>query len=191
MAGPRPGHLARQSAGWELLPGASGRLKCSNTSGVMKYPVNFRLCVSYAQVAVFDRSFQRPFNQWNDRHVRQGFSWRPGSAAFRTIEEEGQHHVMLMVDTDDGDPTPSAVRVMEVPFEVPASGEIEIGSTSDSFSIRIPPGVYQLRFECERRPDNKIPMIRFQFVEMKQPQFRVIRADPDLDLNGGLLLIAT
>ena len=95
-----------------------------------------------------------------------------------------------MVDTNDGEPTPGAVRIIEVRFEVRPGRESEIGSISDGFGIGVPAGVYQLRFECERPADNQMQVIRLRFVEMEQPRFAVIRADADLDLSGRLLLTA-
>jgi hypothetical protein len=110
--------------------------------------VEFPIVVSYAQVTVFDHSLEHPFNHWTDKHLAQGFSWRPGSAAFRTVVESGQHLVTVTVNVAEDEQPPSAVRILDVPFEVPADGAIEIGSVSDSSLLEIPSGTYRLRFEC-------------------------------------------
>src|SRR5207249_8431330 len=90
------------------------------------------ISVSYSQLAVFDHSLERPFNEWTDRHVAQGFSWRPGSVAFRTIEEGGRHVVTVMLGAHESELAADAVRVIDVPFEIPLDGAIEIGSISES-----------------------------------------------------------
>jgi hypothetical protein len=83
--------------------------------------------------------------------------------AFRTIEEGGQHLVTVKLDADEGDPAPDAIRIIEVPFEVPPSGAIEIGSVSDSVSLELPAGIYQLRFECYERANSPSPRVRLLF----------------------------
>ena len=148
------------------------------------------ISVSYSQLAVFDHALERPFNRWSDRHVAQGFSWRPGSVAFRTIEEGGQHLVTVRLDAHEGEPAPSAIRVIDVPFEVPLNGAIEIGSISDSVSLELPSGVYQLRFECYDRANSTSPRVRLLFNRNNNPGFKVVRADSGLNSVADLVLTA-
>ena len=150
--------------------------------------VEFPIFVSYSQVTVFDRSLERPFNQWTDRHVAQGFSWRKGSAAFRTIAESGQYIVTVMVDAPRDELSPGAIRVIDVPFEVPADGVIEIGSISDSSLLEIPPGMYSLRFECCDPMHGENAKSYFAFTRSTTSMFRIVRADPELSAEGELLL---
>jgi hypothetical protein len=149
------------------------------------------ISVSYSQLAVFDRSLERPFNEWTDRHVAQGFSWRPGSVAFRTIEEAGQHLVTVRLETEESDPAPDAIRVIDVPFEVPPSGAIEIGSISDSVSLELPSESYQLRFECYEHANSATPRVRLLFYRNGNPRFDILRADSELNPGTDLLLIAS
>jgi hypothetical protein len=148
----------------------------------------FPILVSYSQVTVFDHSLERPFNQWTDNHVAQGFSWRPGSAAFRTIAEGSQHLVTVAVDVAENEPSPDAVRVIDVPFEAPSDGAVEVGSISDSFLIEILPGLYRLRFECYEPVSSQAARIRFLFARDASPAFHIVRADPDLSPENELLL---
>ena len=150
--------------------------------------VEFPILVSYAQVTVFDPSLERPFNQWTDRHVAQGFSWRPGSAAFRTISEDGPHLVTVEVDVTENGKSPNAARIIDVPFEVPADGFVEIGSISDGSLIEVPTGTYKLRFECYDPIDGQVARIRFLFTPDTNPTFHISRADPDLSPENELLL---
>jgi Competence protein J (ComJ) len=153
--------------------------------------VEFPILVSYSQVTVFDHSLERPFNQWTDKHVAQGFSWRPGSAAFRTIAEGGPHLVTVVVDVAEDEQPLSAVRIVDVPFEVPADGTIEIGSVSDCSLIDIPSGTYTLRFECYEPVSGQAARIRFVFARNASPIFHIVRADPGLSPEEELLLSAS
>lgn len=57
---------------------------------------NVRLEVDYNQVAVFSSGLANPFNDWEERHVGQGFSWRPESVSFRTLEN-GPHLIEVVI----------------------------------------------------------------------------------------------
>lgn len=98
--------------------------------------------VSYNQVAVFDPSLARPFNEWTDKHVRQGFSWRPGSVSFRSLIEAGRHGVEIEIVDRMREVHPDAVRVIEVPFDVPEDGSLEVGSVIETIPLSLPAGPY-------------------------------------------------
>lgn len=150
--------------------------------------LEFPIFVSYSQVAVFAHSLDRPFNQWTEKHVAQGFSWRPGSAAFRTVAEGGQHLVVVKIGAPEKESVLGAIRVIDVPFEVPSDGAVEIGSISDSYLLEISPGIYRLRFECSDTSNGQAARVRFVFTKDENPMFSVVRADPELSLEGDLLL---
>jgi hypothetical protein len=152
--------------------------------------IEFPIMVSYSQVAVFDHSLERPFNEWTDKHVAQGFAWRPGSVAFRTIKESGLHFVMVDVAANEAELAPDVVRAIDVPFEVPPDGAVEIGSISDSSSFELPPGIYQMRFECYGSANSANPRVRFLFCRDDNPVFRLVRADSDLHPSKDLVLNA-
>jgi hypothetical protein len=102
--------------------------------------------VSYGQIAVFQSTLQRPFNDWTDVHVAQGFAWRPGSVSFATLEGGGA----LDLDVGRAGPTldtSRAIRIISVPFEVDPSGFVEIASIADGVVIQLPPGAHRLTFE--------------------------------------------
>jgi hypothetical protein len=153
--------------------------------------VEFPLMVSYSQVVVFVSSLERPFNEWTGRHVAQGFSWRPGSVAFRTIEEAGHHLVITARDASEREPRLDAIRIIDVPFEVPLGATVEIGSISDCVPLELPSGIYQLRFECYERDNNSPPRIRFLFSSNNNPNFNIVRADSQLTPDIDLLLTAS
>jgi hypothetical protein len=149
------------------------------------------ISVSYSQIAVFDPSLERPFNEWTEKHVAQGFSCRPGSVAFRTIEESGEHLVTVGLTPGEGDAAPGAIRIIDVPFEVPPGGIIEIGSISDGARLKVPPGIYQLRFECYERANSPSSRIRVLFAMNDSPHFEIVRADSKLSPGADLLLTAS
>ena len=135
------------------------------------------LDVSYSQIAVFSSDLPDPFNHWTDEHVAQGFSWRPGSVSFATLVESGPHHVTVTVLEGKAPLSTGAVRAIEVPFEVPASGEIEIASISDSSTLILPAGMYQLRYELLSFGKKDTPAANLTFWLADDPLFVIALAD--------------
>jgi hypothetical protein len=146
--------------------------------------------VSYAQLAVFASSLNQPFNDWTDRHVSQGFAWRPGSVSFRSMVEAGQHSVEINVADHVGAVHPDAVRVVDVPFEIPADGAVEVGSIMESVPLSLPAGSFLLRCEFLQPPSDACERVRLTFAKQDAPRFAVVRADPELWLSGELLTTA-
>jgi hypothetical protein len=147
----------------------------------------FNLEVSHSQIAAFDSKLAQPFNMWTKKHVDQGFAWRPGSASFRTIAG-GPHSIMLSAGSGEKDAelSPDAIRIIQVPFNVPSSGLIEISSISDSSLVELPPGQYQLIYECSAPEQGIVSRINLKFRMQDSPTFDVLRADDELSLTGEL-----
>jgi hypothetical protein len=153
---------------------------------------SFVLTVSYSQIGVFDSTLAQPFNMWTERHVDQGFAWRHQSVSFRTLVEAGRHLVEVIVTDGEVEPSPEAVRVIQVPFAVPSSGSIEIASIADAFPLELQAGIYALRFEAFRPEEEGLdPRVRFVFIRREDPTFEVMRADAELSLHSELLLTAS
>ena len=152
---------------------------------------SFTLMVSYSQIAVFESALANPFSLWTPRHVDQGFAWRSGSTSFRTFESGGPHLVEIVETSKDSELAPESVRVIEVPFEVPASDPVEIASITEGFAVKVPAGLYSLRFECFRADPSVRPMVKFSFIKKNRPTFRVLRADGELNLTGELVTSAS
>ena len=83
------------------------------------------------------------------------------------------------------------MRVIEVPFEVPAIGLVKIGSVSAEFSIEVPPGLCALRFELFPASGAQQRLVKFYFIKKRDPTFRILRADEELNLTGELLTSAS
>ncbi len=146
--------------------------------------------VSHSQLAVFVSTLQDPFNNWTDRHVEQGFSWRPGSVSFRTLEEAGPHSIDIDVVEHAGQIHPDAVRVVEVPFEIPAGCFVDIGSIAETMPLSLPTGSFLLRCEFLRVSDALGNHVRLTFANKDTPRFAIIRADSELTADGDLLTTA-
>ncbi len=143
------------------------------------------LNISHSQVVVCDPSLEQPFNFWTDRHVAQGFAWRPGSASFATIDEGGLHSIDVLLTHSYVDISPLAIRGIEVPFRIPFEENVEIASVGDSRLLQIPSLSYALRFECLQ--GRKLKCV---FMKIDNPRFRIVRSDVAIHSAGDLLLTA-
>lgn len=146
--------------------------------------------VSYSQLAVFASELTQPFNDWSDRHVAQRFAWRPGSVSFRTLSEAGLHVVEIDIVDHAEAVHPDTVRAIDVPFEVPANGKIEIGSIAETVPLTLPVGTFLLRCEFRQSISVDEERVRLIFARKDAPRFAVIRADPELSPNEVLLTTA-
>jgi hypothetical protein len=148
------------------------------------------LDVSFGQLAVFASSLRQPFNDWTEQHVSQGFAWRPGSVSFRSMVEAGRHSIEIAVANHLGAVHPEAIRVIEVPFEIPADGAVEIGSIADTVPVSLPAGSFLLRCEFLPPGNTSGERARLTFAKNDPPHFAVVRADPDLSVDRELLTSA-
>ncbi|MBH1987068.1 MAG: hypothetical protein I8H76_07090 [Burkholderiales bacterium] len=143
--------------------------------------------VAYSQLAVFVSSIKQPFNDWTDRHVDQGFAWRPGSVSFRTLVEAGAHVVEVSVADRMGPIRDDAIRVVEVPFEVPPDGAVEIGGIAETVPVSLPAGAFVLRCEFLHPPGTEGERVAMTFAKGEAARFAVLRADAEL--NPGVELL--
>lgn len=156
----------------------------------IKMTITIKFEVSYSQLAVFASALLQPFNDWSDRHVAQGFAWRPGSVSFRTLSETGLHVVEIDLVDHAGAVHPDAVRAIEVPFDMPADGEIEIGSIAETVPLTLPGGSFLLRCEFMGSIDVGEERVRLTFARKDASGFAVIRADSELSPDELLLTTA-
>ena len=102
--------------------------------------------VTYSQIAVFQTNLENPFNDWTDKHVLQGFSWRSNSVSFHTLDEDGEMRVKFQINNSFKKINKDTIRAIRVPFET-NSGLLEVASISDGINVEIPSGKYSLYFE--------------------------------------------
>lgn len=150
----------------------------------------FKLDVSYSQIAVFVSTLQQPFNDWTDRHLAQGFSWRPGSVSFQTLAEFGVHIVEIFVTQHMSPVDVDVIRAIDVPFEVPDIGEIEVASISDAVPLSLPAGTYCLRCEFFGETSDSDQRVRFSFASDDAPRFAIVKLDSKLFPETELLTTA-
>jgi hypothetical protein len=153
--------------------------------------LELRIYISHSQILVFDATMERPFNDWTRQHTKQGFSWRPGSVSFSTVDGDGDALVEVIVADNSIDLPLEAVRVIDVPFIVPSNGSIEVCSITGGELVDLAPGPYQLRFESHGLLADGRQKIKLIFWPSSNAIFKVARADAELDLRDGLLLTTT
>src|SRR5260221_8418451 len=144
----------------------------------------FELTVSYSQVAVFHAGLENPLNDWTEAQFRQGFSLRPGSVSFATLEESGMARVYVKA-VKEFELRSDAIRAIQVPFTVPESSLIEIASISESKILEIDFGSYALTFETGF-DDTGLMWCAFTFQKSDRPVARILRADPELNPSENL-----
>jgi hypothetical protein len=152
--------------------------------------IHIAVKVSCGQLAVFERAIQIPFNGWTEKHVAQGFAWRSGSVSFRTLVESGLHDIEIVTTDHCAAVGNESVRVIDVPFEVPANGAIEIGSIADTAPVTLSAGTYRLRCEFLRATKASLERVRLIFANKDEPRFSIVRADDSLSIDGDLLVSA-
>jgi hypothetical protein len=149
--------------------------------------LRFELHVLYSQVAVFDGRLERPFNDWTDRHVRQGFSWRPGSVSFKTLIEAGPVSVEVS-EVDRIALDGASLRTISVPFTSQEGSAIEIATVTESHGIGLGPGTYQVVFETGLSNGNC--WCRINFVRHGNLEPQILVEDPELAPTYPLLMDA-
>ena len=104
--------------------------------------------------------------------------------------EAGQHSVEIDVASHIGAVQSDAVRAVEVPFDVPADGAIEVGSIAGTVPLSLPSGAFLLRCEFLRPAGTTGERVHLTFAKNDAPHFAVVRADPELLIEGELLTTA-
>lgn len=148
----------------------------------------FDLDISYSQIAVFWAGLENPFNDWTNTHVEQGFAWRRQSVSFRTLDESGTAKVFVDVK-EQAEVRVDTIRAIQVPFVVPASGEIEIASITNGSKVKLIHGEYLLLFETGLNEDRTM-WCAFSFVREQLAAPAVLRADKELTPSHPLLMEA-
>jgi hypothetical protein len=145
--------------------------------------------VSYSQIAAFHADLAEPFSDWSEEHVAQGFAWRPGSVSFATLDDGGVLRVSTTSKPFD-DSRSTATRVIQVPFDVPERGSVELASIGASATtLELRPGSYELTFE--HGIDEKGMWATFHFVSASKPVLaKVLRADGGLSPPDALVMSA-
>jgi len=148
----------------------------------------FELEVFYSQIAVFHAGLDSPFNDWTQMQVDQGFSWRPESVSFRTLNESGKARIYITRPNHFALRSDS-IRAIQVPFAVPESNLVEIASIIESKIVEVASGSYELLFETGLEEIGRM-WCQFSFVRNENPTPRILKADEQLKVPEDLLLAA-
>jgi hypothetical protein len=159
----------------------------TNETRIDNEMINLKILVSYNQFCVFDATLDDPFNDWNDDHVRQGFSWRPKSVSFGAKENREIKVEVKIADSIKIDST--AFRVIAVPFTVPEHRKIIVGSIGDEHEVEIDAGIYRLIYELGSQ--NATPFCRLTFIADSHSLPEIIEADSEITKRNDLLMNAT
>lgn len=151
--------------------------------------VSFDLEFLYSQITVYDAELLECFNDWHYQHVSQGFSWRPGSVSFATLEDGGTLRVMVVLGNRTEVSAQSVDRAVLVPFGVSGNSGVTIASTLARFNYDMPPGSYALLYETGMPGTGKM-WARLTFAPSASVEPRVITADPQLNPSYPLLMAA-
>jgi Competence protein J (ComJ) len=149
----------------------------------------FEISVSYAQVAVFNSTLEFPFNNWSPQHVAQGFSWRPGSVSFKTLDESGGLYVDIEISNNPFKIRANTLRAICVPFSVGPEESIDVSSIDQGIKVNIPKGEYALIFETGRGIDN-LMWSYLTFIPSSQTKAEILKADSGLSVRPPLLMEA-
>lgn len=71
----------------------------------------------YSSLTVILPELPHPFDHWNKIHGAQGFSYRPGSVSFGTIDADDPSPTLVKV-RQFYVPSDETIRVIKVPFKV-------------------------------------------------------------------------
>lgn len=144
----------------------------------------FNLDISYTQIAIFDRKMKNPFNDWEQKHVDQGFSWRKKSISFQTLDNDNTSVKVEFVEKYKKLEV-GCKRAISVPFHFTGK-EIEIASISDSQILQIPTGKYQVIFQIGSK--NKKSWIKFTFIQNGDLEPKIILKDKKLKVVKSLYM---
>ncbi len=148
--------------------------------------------IFYHQLIVYDPTTAPVPNDWQERHVAQGFSWRPGEVSFSTLGDVGSLRVEVLVGGDLG-VQPDAVRAIVVPFSVSPPGHVTLSDCVNEETVGVPAGEYALLFEIGRLNEERgqeAEWCRLSFVPGGDVQPEILRADTELSPQYPLLMEA-
>jgi len=145
------------------------------------------VAVTYGQLCVFDPALDHPYNDWSEAHVGQGFSWRPGSVSFAV--GDGAASVVVEVSHVSTPPDVAAsASAIRVPFQVPASNQVEIGSVMSGAEVSVGAGSYALFYLA---PQSSSQPFRLLFMAAAAVEPAVLKESAQAKMQAAYLMKAT
>jgi hypothetical protein len=148
--------------------------------------------ILYSQLIVSDPITAPVSNDWQERHVAQGFAWRPGTVSFGTLGDVGTLRVEVLIGAEL-EVRPEAVRATVVPFSVSPTGLVEISDTANEETTSVAPGEYALLCEMgypSERRGQEAEWCRLTFIPGGDVRPEILRADVGLSPQYPLLMEA-
>ena len=152
----------------------------------------YNFVILYHQLIVWDATAAPVPNDWREQHVAQGFSWRPGTVSFSTLEDLGTLKVEVRVG-DELSLWPDAMRAIVVPFAVSPPGRVDLSDTATDVTTHVAPGEYALLCEMgylSREEGEEAEWCRLTFVPGGNVRPEILRADEALSPQYPLLMEA-
>jgi hypothetical protein len=148
--------------------------------------VNFQIEILYSTIALIQPN--EDLNDWTDTHYKQGFSWRPTSVSFGTLDDSSKCEVTVKI-ADTFKDNDKAIRTIIVPFIIDNEG-IEVVSILDSQPLDLPQGKYEVDFNAIPKSEGLLDTYEFIFIKCENPSARVLKADEQLSPPESLLMEA-
>ena len=152
----------------------------------------FDLSIFYSQLIVSDEAIAPVPNDWTERHVAQGFTWRPGTVSFGTLGDRGDLRVEVRV-AGDPEVLPAAARAIVVPFFVSPPGRVALSDCANEETVGVPAGEYALLYEIghlNRKRGEEAEWCRLTFAPRCGARPKVLRTDGLLSPKYPLLMQA-
>tara|TARA_R110002096_G_scaffold51665_15_gene135062 strand:+ start:887 stop:1351 length:465 start_codon:yes stop_codon:yes gene_type:complete len=105
-----------------------------------------KLPVLYSQLAIFSADMAKPYNDWSDGHVVQGFSWRRNSVSFAVPSDISDIDVTIR-EVSKLKAEHGADRVIVVPLEIGGGRGAEFGNVVETTPVLLADGKYSVCFE--------------------------------------------
>lgn len=150
--------------------------------------LQFQLELAWSQISIFDANLVDPYNDWNEQHLAQGFTWRPGSVSFKLPVRSGTIDIDVdLIDHLTVDPTAQSAIV--VPF-VSWAGVIEVSSITQAELIEVESGQYALLFQSGVRDGQAWVSLGLMPASRNGVEPMILRSDDALHADQPLLMEA-
>ena len=136
--------------------------------------LQFNNSFDYSQIVICDPLLEKPFNDWEPEHNRQGFAWREGSVSFAVFDSD-LYTIEVCLD-DLIQIQPETERAILVPFTVPVSGLVGIATVGDMREVKVGEGTFALQFEHWHKSD-VWTWCRFTFISQVLSKPAILKAD--------------
>jgi hypothetical protein len=92
--------------------------------------------VLYGQIVAFSSELSNPYNDWDDGHISQGFSWRPESVSFSIPSEIAVLDLHIELDNFEKIER-RCIRVIKVPIILGITKKIEVGNILNTLDFEM------------------------------------------------------